>query len=492
MEEEWTVDANEAITLSLVTPGPASNITAVDTFKPKFTYPIFGEEERIFGYKGLKINLAFDARDFRPNFSVSSSRKFTSVGEVEALDVKETMKEYLPGVAFQSKDSFAKAVQTKKDFWKPPGELVKKIEKNGEIYEIWQGTLDKPEVRQMMKRIQIVVLFFIEGGSYIIDLDEVGEAEASLARWSVFWVYKTTPIQDRVQYFFQGFATTYDFWMFQQPASTILPGSEKESDSWELPKGDSNNGMIHRMRISQFLILPPYQGKGLGSFLYSTIYEIAMNSPTTTELTVEDPNEDFDLLRDLCDIKYLRKNVPEFAELKVNTDVSVPGKGGLLHDNTQISLNDGSRSNEGIVDTLKLEKIRVKNKIAPRQFSRLVEMQLMSKLPDSVRPRSDPEAKKPAASKDDKHEYGLWRLLLKQRLYRRNTSILGEFEITERIIKLNETLDNVEWEYARILDRVESKPVASDEASVSRGKRKPDGEADAESRSGKKVRVSEA
>lgn len=95
-----TVDANEAITLSLVTPGPASNITAVDTFKPKFTYPIFGEEERIFGYKGLKINLAFDARDFRPNFSVSSSRKFTSVGEVEALDVKETMKEYLPGGAF--------------------------------------------------------------------------------------------------------------------------------------------------------------------------------------------------------------------------------------------------------------------------------------------------------------------------------------------------------------------------------------------------------
>ncbi|KAI1094585.1 acyl-CoA N-acyltransferase [Rostrohypoxylon terebratum] len=491
MEEEWTADANEAITLSLVIPdnNNKDNITTIETFKPKFTYPIFGEDERIFGYKGLKINLTFDARDFRPHFSMSSSRKFTPVGDVEALDVKETMKEYLTGAAFQSRSLFTRAVQEQNDSWGPLGKLVKKIEKDGEIYEIWHGTLDDPLVRQMMKRIQIMVLFFIEGGSYIIDMDEVGESEASLARWSVYWVYKKTATN---QYFFQGFATTYDFWMFQKPASTILPGSEKESDSWELPKGDTNDGMIHRMRISQFLILPPYQGKGLGSFLYSTIYEIAMNSATTTELTVEDPNEDFDLLRDLCDITYLRKNVPEFAELKINTDVSVPGKGGLLHDTTQISPSDGSRSSTGIVDTEKLESIRVKNKIAPRQFSRLVEMQLMSKLPDSVRPRAEPEAKKPTASKEDKHEYGLWRLLLKQRLYRRNVSILGEFEVTERIIKLNETLDNVEWEYARILDRIESKSVAPGEALVSRGKRKPDDEADAESRSDKKARVSEA
>ncbi|KAI1213428.1 acyl-CoA N-acyltransferase [Annulohypoxylon truncatum] len=491
MDDEWTVDANEAITLSLVRPGPAKEIVNVESFKPKFTYPIFGEEEQIFGHKGLKVNIRFDARDLRPNISVTSQRKFTSVGDVEALDVRETMKEYLPGVAFQSKKEFELSVNNLSDTWKPPGSLVKKIDKNGETYEIWHGTLAMPAVHQMMKRIQVAVLFYIEGGSYITELDGPDESETSLARWSVFWVYKVATVMDKAQYTFQGYATTYNFWMYQPPTPPTSPSAGKENGSWELSKGDSDSEMIHRMRISQFLILPPFQGKGVGSMLYSTMFDIAMNSSKTIEVTVEDPNEDFDLLRDLCDIKYLRKNVPEFAELKVNTNVPLPGKGGLLHNNTQISLSDGNRSDEGIVDMEKLESLRVKNKIAPRQFSRLVEMQLMAKLPDSVRPRADPEAKKPAASKTDKHEYALWRLLLKQRLYRRNVSILGEFEVTERIIKLNETLDNVEWEYARILDRVEPKPVTPTKIVVVSGKRKSNGEADAESRSNKKVRVSD-
>ena len=68
---------------------------------------------------------------------------------------------------------------------------------------------------------------------------------------------------------------------------------------------------------------------------------------------------------------------------------------------------------------------------------------------------------------------------------------LGEFEITERIIKLNDTLDNVEWEYARILERLESpRPEAESEANgagSSHGKRKSDGEE--EGPSSKKARV---
>ena len=75
----------------------ASSIEKVASFKPKFTYPIFGEEERIFGYKGLKVNIQYDARNLRPQLSVSSSKKFNSVGEVEAVDVKEVLKEFLPG-----------------------------------------------------------------------------------------------------------------------------------------------------------------------------------------------------------------------------------------------------------------------------------------------------------------------------------------------------------------------------------------------------------
>ncbi|KAI3336576.1 histone acetyltransferase type B catalytic subunit [Xylariaceae sp. AK1471] len=497
MEDEWTEDANEAITISLVRPA-ASKIEKVASFNPKFTYPIFGEDETIFGYKGLKVKLQYDARNLRPHLSVSSSKKFNSVGEVEAVDVREVMKEYLPGVAFQTRSEYEKALTGVQDTWTPPGTLVKTIEKNGETYEIWRGNLADVAVKQLIRRIQITVLFFIEGGSYIgLDADGNDEPQCSLARWSVFFVYKKQAAPgdpEKHEYLFQGFSTVYDFWMYQLPSPPSSPRENgaplkpKADDSWELPKGDLDpSNFPRRARISQFIILPPYQGKGVGALLYDTIFDLYIVDAATKEITVEDPNEDFDLLRDLCDLKYLRKNVPEFAALKVNSNISIPEKGGLLHNDTQISIdNSAGSSANGIVDVAKLEEMRIKSKIAPRQFWRLVEMHLMSTLPASVRPQADAESMKPPAPKADQKVYSLWRLLLKQRLYRRNVLILAELETTERIIKINETVNNVEWEYARILERLEPKKTATN------GKRKMDGEAEEDAPSSKKVRIDDA
>ncbi|KAI1129614.1 histone acetyltransferase type B catalytic subunit [Nemania abortiva] len=493
MEDEWTANANEALTISLVRPS-AQSIEKVVSFNPKFTYPIFGEDERIFGYKGLKINLQFDARNLRPHLSVSSAKKFNAVGEVEAVNVKEIMKEFLPGVAFQTRSEYEKAIQDVQDTWTPPGALVKTTKKNGETYEIWRGSLADPAVKQLIRRVQITVLLFIEGGSYIgLDADGNDDPNYSLARWSVFLVYKKQPIPgatEKQEYIFQGFSTVYDFWMYQLPLSSSTAhdhGAPKSDDSWELPQGDLDLAQFpRRARISQFIILPPYQGKGIGALLYDTIFALYMADVATKEITVEDPNEDFDLLRDICDLKYLRRNVPEFAALRVNGNISIPEKGGLLHHNTQItSVNSAGSSADGIVDMTKLEELRLKAKIAPRQFWRLVEMHLMSTLPTSVRPEADAESMKPPAAKADQKVYSLWRLLLKQRLYRRNVLILAELETTERIIKLNETVNNVEWEYARILERVEPKTTATN------GKRKMDEGADEDTPSTKRVRVAD-
>ncbi|TRX92418.1 hypothetical protein FHL15_006585 [Xylaria flabelliformis] len=486
MEDEWTANANEALTISLVRPSE-SVIEKITSFGPKFTYPIFGEDERIFGYKNLKVNLQYDARNLRPHLSVSSSKKFNAVGEVEAVNVRDVMKEFLPGVAFQTRPEYERALKDVPDSWTPPGTLVKTTEKGGEIYEIWRGSLADPAVKQIIRRSQVMALLFIEGGSYIgLDADGKDDPEYSLARWSVFFVYKKQVAPKGLEYIFQGFSTVYDFWMYQPPFPSTArdnntPIQPKVDDSWELPQGDFTN-FARRARISQFIILPPYQGKGVGALLYDTIFELYMADSATKEITVEDPNEDFDFLRDICDLKYLRKNVPEFAALRVNSNVSIPDKGGFLHHNTQIS---SESSADAIVDMAKLEDMRLKAKIAPRQFWRLVEMHLMSTLPTSVRPQADAESMKPPAPKAEQKVYTLWRLLLKQRLYRRNVLILGELEITERIIKLNETVNNVEWEYARILERLEPK-------SATNGKRKLDRQAEDEMLSSKKVRISDA
>jgi histone acetyltransferase 1 len=90
--EDWAIDSNEALQLTLL--GPLSSNPL--TFHPDFTYPIFGEAETIYGYKGLSINLCLASWDFRGFLKVTWDQKINPSLGIEAEDVTETLKEYLP------------------------------------------------------------------------------------------------------------------------------------------------------------------------------------------------------------------------------------------------------------------------------------------------------------------------------------------------------------------------------------------------------------
>ena len=60
------------------------------------SYSIFGDEERIFGYQGLKINLRYNACDMRPGLQITYNKRFKSVGETEPTDLKAILESYLP------------------------------------------------------------------------------------------------------------------------------------------------------------------------------------------------------------------------------------------------------------------------------------------------------------------------------------------------------------------------------------------------------------
>jgi histone acetyltransferase 1 len=49
----------------------------------------------------------------------------------------------------------------------------------------------------------------------------------------------------------------------------------------------------YKLRISQFLVLPPYQRLGIGSTLLENMYNFYLVDKKCTEITVEDPSEDF-------------------------------------------------------------------------------------------------------------------------------------------------------------------------------------------------------
>jgi histone acetyltransferase 1 len=368
--------------------------------------------------------------------------------------------------------------------WKPPGELFRTLTTEDSSYEIWKGNLADKAMQQMVKRIQILIPLFIEGGTAI----NLSDPEWSLQRWTVFLLYKKTTEKVTVgvsPYVFMGYSTVYRYYHYQLPTPPSSPAEKKTLTAqpapheFQFPFSSRGSPEIpHRSRISQFLILPPFHGGGNGSRFYETIFDYYLNAPQTIEITVEDPNEIFDDLRDLCDIKRLR-TVPEFMDFRIRTDVTVRQK---------------RRVPTGkIVDLVAMESVRRKMKIAPRQFYRMVEMQLLSYIPTYIRKSLLHEQKKGTALeiKAKEHEYHLWQLFVKQRLYRHNKDTLIQLDRAERIDKLDDALNAVEADYGRLLrtaDRRQEKKPATNNGGVN-SKRAADEEMDDGGPSSKKTRV---
>ena len=72
--------------------------------------------------------------------------------------------------------------------FKPPGELIDAYSSKGRDFEIWSAELSDPRAKLLVRRIQVLISFLIEGGTPL-DLDE---EDWSLARWRVYFVYASS------------------------------------------------------------------------------------------------------------------------------------------------------------------------------------------------------------------------------------------------------------------------------------------------------------
>lgn len=68
----------------------------------------------------------------------------------------------------------------------------------------------------------------------------------------------------------------------------------------------------NRPRISQMLVLPPFQGQGIGAKLVEVVYNKFKGDPKVIDITVEDPSDDFRRVRNYVDAKICRE-LPEFS-----------------------------------------------------------------------------------------------------------------------------------------------------------------------------------
>jgi len=174
-----------------------------------------------------------------------------------------------------------------------------------------------------------------------------------------------------------------------------------------------------RIRISQFLILPPFQHQGHGKNLYNSLITHFLTVTPIQEITVEDPSEAFQNLRDIQDLHRLTSAL------------------------TQSNLTPLTFSNKSFPGA----DIRTRAKLPVRQFARVCEMFMLQGI-----------------EKGDEKSMKAFRLLVKARIYKQNKDVLAQLDRLERIDKLHDTYLHVEDEYKGLLIAAKTAPVEEEEA----------------------------
>lgn len=431
MDELWVVKAPDVIKVSLT---GRDGKEMMESFPPTYTYAIFGEEEIIPGYKDLKIKLSFRANDLEATVSIKHHQKMTPINEEmkELMDVEGRLSRFLPETAWTPQE-----MDTSMDAWTPPGQLLHTYTLDNSKYEIWQSTLADARAKKILSNMRIFIPFFIDGGTVAFLEDE----DWALERWKVFFLYEVGfPEGSCPSYTIAGFGTSYRLWVF--PSTEIVAAmpiddshTSFQEDRDSLPEQISSFLLPSRERIAQFMILPPYQGNSHGSWLYTVMTTAFRKDKWVYEITVEEPNDEFDALRDYCDLAYLHECHAEFKNMALPEKI-VPEQ---LKDNRKIPL-------DLLTDLDVLHEIRLAAKIAPRQFQRITEMHLLSTIPALNRNTARISNKGRSASVSDR-QYYFWRLLTKERIFVKNKDQLLQIDEEDRVEKVEDTLGSVQMEY---------------------------------------------
>merc|ERR1712110_31607 len=283
---EFVCDGNEALQFRLVK--SPEDLEDPDTrFKPEMCHQIYGDNENIFGFKGLEVNLFMTAGSLQTYLGHTYKEKVdpSKTDGVTADDVISPLVKILaPGSFTDNKEEFLAHVNSDKETkFRPMGELVNTITNEGTQYEVYKCEESTPRFRDYHERLQAWVMFYIDAASFI-DIDDDS--------WRMFLMFEKTGGPGSERYAVVGYITVYQYYAYGRETNRTRP------------------------RISQMLVLPPYQRRGLGSQLLETVYRNYTGDDKVIDITVEDPSDNFVRLRDFVDTKNCLK-LPAYSKSEV-------------------------------------------------------------------------------------------------------------------------------------------------------------------------------
>ena len=307
--DEFVCLANNALSFKLIH-ALSDTQTEFNTFHPSFTHQLFADEE-ICGYKRCEVQMLFAASTL---YAYLHMRFDECLPLEQRDDVHEIITSKLPKHSYTTQlHTFTQHIAEARQFT-PPGKLIHSYDvpsvtsqsKDLITYEVYIGRFDDAAVKAYHARLQFFLLFFIDRSSYINDEDHVWEvvfvfqkkrtllhsssrrestaSQPQLNNSSSSSSLNVSAPEESVSWSICGYTTLYKFLCYQ-------PG---QSASW-------------RLRLSQILLLPPYQRQGHGQHLLQLVYRLCRERECV-ELNIEDPSPVFQLVRDLLDVRSCREH----------------------------------------------------------------------------------------------------------------------------------------------------------------------------------------
>jgi len=149
---------------------------------------------------------------------------------------------------------------------------------------------------------------------------------------------------------------------------------------------------------------------------------------------VEDTSQEFDAVRDYADTTTLLDAFPpiSFNPTPIPLTARRPKR---------VPTSD-------IIDTKALLQLRKSQKIAPRQFARMFEMHLLTRIPEENRTAGLARlTQKHRAADEQDRRYYWWRVLVKQRIYKKQRDLLMQLDPSERVEALDKAATSQQEEY---------------------------------------------
>ncbi|CAN6699345.1 unnamed protein product [Malus baccata var. baccata] len=269
------VEAKDCIKIYLVSSKEEVGSTDSVCIEPVDLNSSFDDDGKIYGYKGLKIAIWVSSISFHAYADIAFE---STTDKIFAETLIESEEEFLQ--TFSTQRNLIRSMVSTGEVLQHKTSIGQISDSNGGLgattsdLRVVRLVVGKTAAGHLYSHLIPLVLLLVDGSSPIDVVDP---------RWELYvLIQNKTDEKGDIYNVLLGFTAVYRFYHYP----------------------DSS-----RLRLSQILVLPPYQHKGYGRYLLEVLNDVAV-SENVYDLTVEEPLDYFQHVRTCVDVLRLNKFHP--------------------------------------------------------------------------------------------------------------------------------------------------------------------------------------